>query len=188
MVGIIGYGRIGRAFAQMVHDLGCKVAVYDILFPPELDETARSDYAIPDYVKLVSLEELLASCHVVSLHAPLSRENGGCVSEAQLNRMRPDAFLINVSRGGLVNERDLLAALVNKKIAGAACDTWEKEPVSADHPLLQLENFIGTPHMAWYSEQASLDLKRKLAEECIRALRGEPLHYQLNRTAMEKRK
>ena len=67
------------------------------------------------------------------------------------------------------------------KLAGAACDTWEKEPTNADNPLLQLDNFIATPHMAWYSEESSKDLKRKVAEELLRALNGEPLAHQLNK-------
>lgn len=180
-VGVIGLGRIGRAFAKMAHDLGCSIMAYDTLFPPTLSSKMREKYMIPDYVKLVSLDELLADSSVVSIHAPLSKNAGGCIAKEQLKRMRRDAYLINVSRGGLVKENDLNEALRDGVIAGAACDTWEMEPTPKDNPLLGLDNFIGTPHMAWYSEQASQDLKQKLAEECVRALNGEPLRYQLNR-------
>lgn len=180
-VGVFGYGRIGRMFTQMAHALGCKIAAYDYLFPPTLSSEDREKYAIPDYVQLVTMEELFSTCHVISLHMPLSNENSGCVQKEQLAMMRSDAFLINVSRGGLVNEKDLYEALSTGKLGGAACDTWEKEPTDKNNPLLTLDNFIGTPHMAWYSEQASSDLKRKLAEECTRALKGEPLKYQLNK-------
>ena len=178
-VGVVGYGRIGRTFAKMAQGVGCKIAVYDPLFPPSLSQADREKYAIADDISLMALEELLASCNVISLHAPLTKENGGCINNAQLAKMRSDAFLINVSRGGLVNETDLYEALVNGVIAGAACDTWEQEPVPTTNPLLQLDNFIATPHMAWYSEQSSQDLKRKVAEECVRALKGEPLQYQM---------
>lgn len=180
-VGVFGYGRIGRIFTQMAHALGCRIAAYDYLFPPTLSQADRKKYAIPDDIKLVTMEELFSTCHVISLHMPLSSENSGCVQKEQLAMMRPGAFLINVSRGGLVNERDLYDALATGRLGGAACDTWEKEPTDRDNPLLALDNFIATPHMAWYSEQASSDLKRKLAEECVRALKGEPLKYQLNR-------
>lgn len=181
-VGVVGFGRIGRTLAKMIHDLGCKVKVTDVMFPADLSLADREKYAIPEWVELTTLEDILATCNAVSLHVPLSKENGGVIQKPQLEMMRSDAVLINVSRGGLINEADLYEALVNGTIAGAACDTFEKEPTPADNPLLQLDNFIATPHMAWYSEQASLDLKRKVAEECIRALKGEALRYQLNKT------
>ena len=180
-VGIIGYGRIGRAFAQLAHSLGCRIAAYDILFPPTLSEKEREGYAIPEWTQLMSLEELLRTSDVISLHAPLSADNGGCVSATQLAMMKPESFLINVSRGGLVDEADLYDALSRKAIAGAAIDTWQKEPATTDNPLIGLDNVIATPHMAWYSEEASIDLKRKLAQECVRAIKGEELRCQLNR-------
>lgn len=181
-VGVVGFGRIGRTLAKMIHDLGCKVKVTDVMFPADLSQADREKYGIPEWVELTTLDDILETCHAVSLHVPLSKENGGVIQKPQLEKMRRDAVLINVSRGGLINEADLYEALVNKTIAGAACDTFEKEPTPADNPLLQLDNFIATPHMAWYSEQASLDLKRKVAEECIRALKGEALRYQLNKS------
>lgn len=181
-VGVVGFGRIGRTLAKMIHDLGCKVKVTDVMFPADLSQADREKYGIPEWAELTTLEDILETCNAVSLHVPLSKENGGVIQKPQLEKMRRDAVLINVSRGGLINEADLYEALVNKTIAGAACDTFEKEPTPADNPLLQLDNFIATPHMAWYSEQASLDLKRKVAEECIRALKGEALRYQLNKS------
>jgi len=181
-VGVVGFGRIGRTLAKMIHDLGCKVKVTDVMFPANLSQEDRERYSIPEWAELTTLEDILETCNAVSLHVPLSKENGGVIQKPQLEKMRRDAVLINVSRGGLINEADLYEALVNKTIAGAACDTFEKEPTPADNPLLQLDNFIASPHMAWYSEQASLDLKRKVAEECIRALKGEALRYQLNKS------
>lgn len=180
-VGVIGYGRIGRAFACLAHALGCRIAVYDVLFPPTLSEQERAQYNIEDHVELMDLQTLLEKSHVISLHAPLNKENGGCIGKSQLEQMRPDAVLINVSRGGLVDEQALYEALCRGVIAGAGIDTWTKEPIQEKHPLLQLEQVIATPHMAWYSEQASSDLKRKLAEEGVRALNGEPLYWQVNK-------
>jgi D-3-phosphoglycerate dehydrogenase len=93
--------------------------------------------------------------------------------------MKKSAFLINVSRGGIVNENDLYEALKSGEIAAAAEDVLVKEPPEG-HPLFSLDNFIGTPHAAWYSEESSLDLKTKLAEEMVRALNGEELKNALN--------
>lgn len=180
-VGIIGAGRIGRAFAGMVHSLGCRVIAYDIAFPKDMPADKKAAVGLADYITLATLDEVLAQSDVLSLHSPLSRENSGALGAEQMQQMKDGAFLINVSRGGLVQEQALYEALVRGKLAGAACDTWEKEPTNADNPLLQLDNFIATPHMAWYSEESSKDLKRKVAEELLRALNGEPLAHQLNK-------
>ena len=94
--------------------------------------------------------------------------------------MKRTAYLINTARGPLVDEAALYEALKAGTIAGAGLDVFEKEPVGADNPLLEFDNVIFSPHMAWYSEQASVDLKRKLAEEVVRYLDGEPLQYRLN--------
>ena len=90
-------------------------------------------------------------------------------------------MLINVSRGGIVNEEDLFLALLDGEIAGAGLDVLEKEPADPGHALLQAKNCIITPHAAWYSEEASMELKQKVAEEAVRFVRGEALHYLLNK-------
>ena len=94
--------------------------------------------------------------------------------------MKSSAYLINVSRGGIIDETDLSDALNNNVIAGAGIDVSETEPLPADSPLRTAKNIILTPHMAWYSEQASSDLKTKTAEEAARYLVNEPLKNQLN--------
>ena len=94
--------------------------------------------------------------------------------------MKSSAYIINVSRGGIIDEDALYEALENRWIAGAACDVLLQEPPKSENKLLKCNSFLCTPHMAWYSEQASSDLKTKLAQEIVRALRGEKLHYMLN--------
>ena len=180
-VGIVGYGRIGRTFAGMARALGCKIAVNDILYPADLGLEERRAAGIEDDVQLMELNDLLASCDAVSLHCPLTDETHYLIRRETIARMRDGAFLMNCARGGVVCEADLYEALASGKLAGAGVDTWEQEPTSPDNPLLQLENFLASPHMAWYSEESSSDLKRKLAEEVVRAMKGEELHYQLNR-------
>jgi len=180
-VGIIGYGRIGRMFAGMVRALGCKIVVNDILYPANMGRKERRANGIEDDVTLMDLNDLLACCDAVSLHCPLTDETRHLIGRETITQMRDGAFLMNCARGGVVCEADLYEALVSGKLAGAGVDTWEQEPTAASNPLLQLDNFLASPHMAWYSEEASSDLKRKLAEEVVRAMNNEPLHYQLNR-------
>lgn len=179
-VGIIGYGRIGRAFAHMARALGCAIAVNDILYPADMDKAARTAAGIEEDVQLMDLETLLAKSDVVSLHCPLTEKTHYLINADTLQKMRSSAFLINCARGGIVCEKDLYDALSSGRLAGAGVDTWEQEPTDPANPLLQLSNFIASPHMAWYSEESSSDLKRKLAEEVVRAMKGEKLHYQLN--------
>jgi D-3-phosphoglycerate dehydrogenase len=173
-VGVVGVGRIGRTFASLVQPLGCRVIACDPAFP------AGGRMAEPfSFIELVSKEELLRSADVISLHSPLETSRGA-VGESELRGMKPTAYLMNVTRGGVVDEDALVKALAEGWIAGAACDVFTAEPAPADHPLFAFENFIATPHMAWYSEQASRDLCVKLAEELVRAVKGEKLRYCLN--------
>jgi len=168
-VGIIGLGRIGTAFAHKVHALGCKVIVTDI--------NQKETY--PDFVEFVSLEELLTQSDVVSIHCGLDTSRN-LISEKELQLMKPSAYIVNVSRGGIIDEDALDRALEENWIAGAAIDVAKSEPMSADANLMRHENFLITPHMAWYSEEAAVELKRKVAEETVRFLNGEQVHYPVN--------
>ena len=116
---------------------------------------------------------------MISIHTPLETSRG-LIGLEELKLMKKNAVLINVSRGGIIDEQALVQALREHWIAGAGLDVFEKEPVGTENPLMAFDNVIFSPHMAWYSEQASVDLKRKLAEELVRYLDGEPLQYRLN--------
>lgn len=168
-VGIIGVGRIGRQFAKRVHSLGCNIIAFD--------DKAKD---VPDYVKMVSFQEVIKNSDIISIHCP-SDNNIDLFNEEVFNKMKNTAYLINVSRGGIINEEDLNNALKNKQIAGAALDVAIKEPIETNSPLLKHENFIISPHMAWYSEEAALELKRKVAEEAVRFAKGEEVHYPINK-------
>jgi D-3-phosphoglycerate dehydrogenase len=128
---------------------------------------------------MTPLETLLAESDVVSVHCPLET-TWNLIGEPQLKMMKPSAYLINVARGGIINEDALEKALAEGWIAGAACDVLVQEPPVGIHPLLRFENFIGTPHIAWYSVQSSIDLKQKLAEEIVRYVNAEKPLYRLN--------
>jgi glycerate dehydrogenase len=152
--GIVGYGTIGKAVARIANAFGMKVIAYAPRIPKEYG---------PVPVSFVSLEELFASADVVSLHCPQTKENAGFVNTDLLGLMKPAAYFLNLSRGGLVNENDLASALRNGNIAGAGLDVVAHEPMLADNPLLTAPNCIITPHIAW----ASLAARRRLMDIII---------------------
>ncbi len=171
-VGVIGVGRIGRAFARMVNSMGCKVIGYDA-FLKQKD--------VPDYIKLVSMDEVFTQSDVISLHCFLNETTENLINADTLKSMKKTAFLINVARGGLVDEDALAKAVINKEIAGAGLDVVKKEPMPKEHIFNQISNILVTPHIAWYSEDASEDLKTKCAQEAVRFLEGKPARCPLNK-------
>jgi D-3-phosphoglycerate dehydrogenase len=155
-------GRIGQHVARMYAGLGARVRAFD----PFVDVTDVSSAA---------LEELLEGSDVLSLHLPLSEETRELISADVLRRMRPGAIVVNVSRGGLVDEAALADALETGHIAGAGIDTFSAEPLPADHPLRDSPNTILTPHVAWRSNQ-SIDALQAGAVDRVRlVLTGQPL-------------
>ncbi|MDR3221043.1 MAG: C-terminal binding protein, partial [Candidatus Accumulibacter sp.] len=171
-VGIVGLGRIGRAFAHKTHGVGMSVAGYD-------PYVKQAD--LPDYIALTNLDDLLRRSDVVSVHCPLTDETRHLLDEAKLSLMKPTAYLINTARGHIVDEAALDKQLSGKKLAGAAMDVLAAEPGPATHPLFKHDNFYCTPHMAWHSEESAQELKRKAAEEVRLVLRGEAPRYQVNK-------
>ncbi len=170
-IGIVGIGRIGSSMAHKTHALGMKVIAHDPF--------VKADQ-VPDYVTLVSLEELMARADVVSVHCPLQDSTRNLIDEKMLRLMKPSAYLVNTARGSIVDEDALEKMLEENKIAGAAMDVLAHEPGTMNHPLFKHENFLCTPHMAWYSEESAQELKRKAAEEIRRGLFGEAPRYQVN--------
>ena len=174
IVGIVGVGRIGSEFAKRVYALGCKIIAYDIA-------STQKERKFPDFVEFVSFEELLEQADVISVHSPKDERTYHMFGKKEFEKMKDSAFIINVSRGGIIDEEALVYALENKLIAGAGLDVVENEPLLADHPLLQFDTFTISPHSAWYSEQAAQEMNRKVAEEAMRFVKGEQLHYPLNK-------
>ncbi|MFM1651690.1 C-terminal binding protein [Brevibacillus sp. B_LB10_24] len=170
-VGVVGLGRIGRAFAEKAHGAGFKVIGCD----------HREDLPDPQpFVERVSFAALLERSDFVSIHCPLTEATKYLFAESQLRAMKPSAYLINTARGSIVHEGALDRALTEGWIAGAALDVMELEPPAPDNPLVKHESCILTPHVAWYSEQAFDELKRKAAEEAIRVLSGQEPRYPVN--------
>ena len=142
-MGIVGFGRIGRCTAELARAFGMKVIAYDVI-------AAGTN----ERVDMVDLETLFSQSDVVSLHCPSSDENQQFVNAALLSKMKPTSFLINTSRGQLINERDLADALNNEIIAGAGVDVLSTEPPNADNPLLTARNCYIAPHIAWGTRSA----------------------------------
>lgn len=157
-LGIVGVGRIGSALASRAAALG-----YDVV---GCDPRGPGATRLPT----VDLTTLLETSDIVSIHAPLDASTRHLIDAAALARMRPTAVIVNTSRGGLVDETALVAALREGRIAGAALDVLEHEPIAPDHPLLGLPNVILTPHAAFYSEESLVEMKRKVCERVLEAL------------------
>ena len=170
-VGVVGLGRIGRNFAEKAAALGFRVIGYD----PMVNQGERIGNA-----EAVSFEELLKQSDAVSLHCPADGNQNLFDMEA-FRVMKDSAVIVNAARGGIINEEDLDRALKEKVIAGAALDCMKSEPMMTDSSIFENENLIVTPHMAWYSEEAAMELKRKAAEEAVRFAKGEAIHYPVNR-------
>jgi D-3-phosphoglycerate dehydrogenase len=161
-VGIVGLGRIGTMLAEKLRGFGLIIQATD---------PYRQDW--PEWVRKVSLDELLATSDIVSLHCPLTDETRHLIDAAALRKMKPTAYLMNTARGGVVDPEAIVQALREKWIAGAALDVQEAEPMPADHALAGLNNVILTPHAGWYSEGSIVELKRKVATSIRRALEGQ---------------
>ncbi|GAP21559.1 D-2-hydroxyacid dehydrogenase [Leptolinea tardivitalis] len=165
-MGIVGLGRIGSATAVMAKAFGMVVQAYDTRIPPN----------IPDDVKMTDLETIFRDSDVVSLHCPLTETNAGFVDAKWLKKMKRSAFLINTSRGQLINEKDLAEALNSGQIAGAGLDVLSVEPPPADNPLLTARNCTITPHISWATRSARQRLMVTAVENIQAFENGKPIH------------
>ena len=164
-VGIVGLGNIGSAFARRVAALETTVIACD----PYVDD--RHFAALG--VERVSLERLAERSDYVSVHTLLNTETRHLIGEKFFARMKPTALLINTSRGPVVDERALIRALQERRLAGAALDVWEDEPIARDNPLLAMDNVVATPHAAYFSTAAVAAIPRRCGEEIARVLTGQ---------------
>lgn len=176
-LGLIGLGHIGAAVAERARGFGLRVFTFD----PYVTRERAQELA----VEPVDLDTLLAQSDYVSVHAPLNPETLGMLGEAAFRKMKPTAFLINVSRGGIVNQAALCQALEQGLIAGAALDVLEKEPPQPADPIAKFDNVILSPHSAWYSREAREDLRRMAWDQVISVLRAEPPFSLLNREVLQ---
>ena len=162
-MGIVGLGQIGRATARLAHAFGMRVIA-----------TSRSQDNFPEYVSPVTLDELFQESDVISLHCALTPETEKLVNSERLSQMKDTAFLINTSRGPLVDEAALAEALESEQIAGAGLDVLSTEPPPADHPLIGTKNCVVTPHIAWATKSARSRLLDIAIENIQAFLSGRP--------------
>ena len=166
-LGLVGYGTIGQAVARVGAAFGMKIIAYAPRIPQNSGSTP---------VRFVPLDELFASADAISLNCPQTADNGGFVNARLLGLMKPSAFLLNLARGGLVNEADLADALNSGTIAGAGLDVIAHEPMLADNPLLTASNCIFTPHIAWASLAARKRLMAIVTANVAAYLAGAPIN------------
>lgn len=167
LLGLVGFGRIGRSVSDRCsRAFGMRVQVYDPFVP---EETRRE---LSGRVGFVDLDELFRSSDVISIHVPLTGDTRGLVDGRLLGLMKRGAFLVNTSRGGIVREQDLVEALKEGRIAGAALDVFEQEPVPPDHELLRLDNVILTPHAAALTRECVLEMAAAAVRRVIQVLEG----------------
>ncbi len=164
-VGLIGLGAIGKQVAQRLSGFGCRILVYDVLpMDTWLDKHAAS---------CVNLDTLLAESDFVSLHLPVTPQTENMVNASFLGKMKNGSFIVNTSRGELIDETALVQALQDKSIAGAGLDAFREEPLPKDHPLQQFSQVITTPHMGAHTDSAVNAMGWMSTKDCLAALRGE---------------
>ncbi|MCK5053035.1 MAG: D-glycerate dehydrogenase [Anaerolineales bacterium] len=166
-LGIVGLGRIGQAVVKRAKGFGMRIIYHDTQRRPEIEETMGVEFA--------AFDSLLQESDFVSIHTVLSDETHHLFGEKQFDLMKPSGILINTARGPIVDSIALHSALLKGKIAYAALDVTEAEPIRADDPLLELENIIITPHIASASMQARTKMATMAAANLIAGLKGENL-------------
>ncbi|MFC1860385.1 C-terminal binding protein [Chloroflexota bacterium] len=177
-LGLVGCGNIGRRTARKAQPFGLKILGYD----PYIDKSLASEYGIT----LVSLPELIKESDFISVHAPLSKETQHLIGEKEFKQMKSSAYLINTSRGPVIDEVALIKALQEKQIAGAGLDVFEKEPVDTDNPLLKMDNVVVTPHFAGYSDVSYSSREIRVGKETARVLSGHWPESVVNKTVKPK--
>ena len=163
-VGILGFGRIGRRLAQLLQGFDVELVAYD----PYMNEAEAQRLN----VKSVSLDELLACSDVVSLHIPATPQTHHLINRETIAKMKDGAYLVNTSRGVLIDESALKEALESGKLAGAALDVYEREPITKDLPLNSVDNILLAPHVAALSVETNYNAGITCAESVIRVYQG----------------
>lgn len=171
-VGFIGFGKIAKCVCTRTNALGMKPIVFD----PYVKTGILDEYC----AEQVNLDELLQMADYVTLHLPLNKETYHMLDRDAFRKMKRSAYIINTSRGGLINEKDLVEALLNGEIAGAGLDVFEEESANLDNRFLTMKNVVLTPHVAWNTAEASASLHKEVTDNVLRFLDGERPHSIIN--------
>lgn len=164
--GFIGMGNIGKRTAELSRVFGTKGIYYN---RTRLSEALEQELNL----RYVSLQELIEQSDIITLHVALTEQTRGLIGEKELACMKPNAIIINTARGHIIDEKALAKALEEKRILGAGIDTFTKEPVEKDNPLLQLDNFVGTPHEGAGSRDTLKEIVKTTLENIHRHIKGE---------------
>jgi D-3-phosphoglycerate dehydrogenase len=172
-IGFVGFGNIGKALCKMTNGISMTPIVYD----PFVSKETVSEYD----AEKVELEELLEKSDYVSLHLPLNEKTRHLFGKNFFTKMKRTAILINTSRGAIVNENELIEALEKKLIAGVGLDVFEEETHPVDARLLNIENAVLTPHVAWNTDVALVAIHEEVGDNVVRYLKGERPHSIVNK-------
>jgi len=166
-LGLVGLGRIGSELARICHQsFGMNVLAYDPYLPAEIQERYRG------WVEFCDMEKVFRESDVISLHIPLSPETRNLVSARELGWMKPNAFIVNTSRGGVLDEKALIQVLKERKIGGAGLDVQAQEPPEKDNPLKELDNVILTPHTGGLTREMTVRLAVEAVKSALDVLDG----------------
>jgi len=167
-IGLVGFGAIGKTVARLLSGFGCEILYHK---PNRLSDAEEAALG----VAWADMPQLLARCDVISLHCPLTPQTDRLIDHAALKAMKPTAALINVARGGVVAEDDLVWALQNHEIHSAAVDVYEIEPLPADSTLIGIDNLTLTPHLAAMAADNFAPTVMRMFDNIARISRGEPV-------------
>jgi len=171
-LGIIGLGNVGRIVAERALGLRMKVLAHDPFVPPE--------NAAQLGVEMVRLEEVFEKSDFITVHVPLTSETRGLINRKTFAKMKPGVRIINCARGGIVDEKDLEAALREGKVAGAALDVFVEEPPPRNHPLISMDQVVTTPHLGASTDEAQLNVAIAVAEQMVDFLTRGVIRYAVN--------
>jgi D-3-phosphoglycerate dehydrogenase len=177
VLGVIGLGRIGSRIAERAKGFGIKAIYYDIERKVHLEKKLDIEYS--------SLDELLRNSDFIVVAVPLTEKTKGLIGKKEISIMKPNAMIINISRGGVIDHNAVVEALKSRRIAGAALDVFYKEPLPPDDEITKLQNTILTPHIAWLTEECRKSMAVTVAEEVSRVLKGEDPLYPVNPSVKE---
>ena len=175
-LGIVGFGRIGQAVAAKARAYGLNILAADPVVPADAVKSLGGDS--------VDLDTLLEQSDFVTLHAPLTEGTRNLIGREELAKMKPEAFLINAARGPLIDEAALYDALTSGKLAGAGLDVMVDNVPPRNHPLLSLDNIIVTPHVAFFSQESTLELEQRAAAEVVSVMQGRMPDNLVNRAVL----
>ena len=182
-IGLIGAGRIGKRVAEIAKKaFNMNILIFDPYF------SDCKDFLNGKFSQVENLSELLKKSDVISVHIPFNKKTEKFIGEKEFDLMKNTAIFINTSRGGVVDEKALIGALENKKIAGAGLDVFEKEPADPDNPLFKLENTVVTPHLSSFTDEGKLKMGMDVAKGVLSVLEGRRPKFIVNPEVWDNRK